>query len=881
MNWHSISEEDTLKELNSSTNGITENEAKERLNKYGPNELKEIKKKSPIVMFLEQFRSFLIIILFFAALVSFVFSEFVDGIVIVIVIILNACIGFYQERKAQIAIASLKRLASPQADVYRDGNVKTVYARELVPGDVIILDAGKKIPADARIIESMNLRVDESVLTGESVPVEKITDKLGDGIEIADMENMLFAGTTVTYGRARAVVVETGMNTQVGKIAGLVQEKQEQTLLQIRLEKLGKQLIVIIAALCVVIFALDFLRGNPMLDAFMTSVAIAVAAIPEGMPAIVTITLAIGVQRMAKRNAIVRRIHSVETLGCTDVICTDKTGTLTMNQMTVRKIYVNGKVIDVTGEGYNKEGKFSLNGSEYILDDDAKTLLKTGLLCNDANLQENGIVGDPMEAALVVLALKGMEDVREQEKRIDEIPFDSVRKMMTTINEYNGKRVSNTKGAPEIILAKCNKILKNGSVIPMTDEHRNEINEINNKLTNDAMRTLAFAYNDIDEYVKDDLEKDLVFIGIVGLRDPPRKEAKESVNLCKNAGIKVVMITGDHKNTALAIAKEIGIYEEGKLVITGEELNKKSNEDLEAMVEDVCIYARVSPEHKLRIVQALRNKKHVTAMIGDGVNDAPALKKSDIAVTVGAGTDVAKEVSDMILTDNNFVTVVSAVEEGRNLYDNIRKTINYLLSCNFGEILTILTAIIINLPTPLIPIQILWMNLVTDGLPALALGVDKGDPDVMTRKPRNRNEKILNKQSIFFVLTVGFVMCVAAISLFVMTLESGFVRASTVAFTSIIIMQMFFALISRSEKHTILELGLFSNKKLLIAIAVSVILQIMIIYLPFFNAIFRTTPLDIYDWARIIVASLVVFVVFEAVKIYKYRKTATNNNNKS
>jgi P-type Ca2+ transporter type 2C len=878
MNWHSISEEEVLKQLDSSKDGLTDAKASERLGKYGPNELKEIKKKSPILMFFEQFRSFLIIILIFAALISFVFGEVVDGIVIAIVIVLNACIGFYQERKAQIAIASLKRLASPQADVYRDGNVKTVYARELVPGDVIILDAGKKIPADARIIESMNLRVDESVLTGESVPVEKTVDKLNENIEIADMENMLFAGTTVTYGRAKAVVVETGMNTQVGKIAGLVQEEQEQTLLQIRLEKLGKQLIVIIAALCVVIFALDFLRGNPMLNAFMTSVAIAVAAIPEGMPAIVTITLAIGVQRMAKRNAIVRRIHSVETLGCTDVICTDKTGTLTMNQMTVRKIYANEKIIDVTGEGYNKEGKFLVNGSEYTLDEDIKTLLRTGLLCNDANLQDNGIVGDPMEAALVVVALKGMEDMREQQKRIDEIPFDSVRKMMTTINEYDGKKISYTKGAPEIVLAKCSMILKNGSVVPMTDDDRKKINEINNNLTNDAMRTLAFAYKNVNEYTKDLLEKELVFIGIVGLRDPPRKEAKESVELCKKAGINVVMITGDHKNTALAIGKELGIYEEGKLVLTGEELNKKSDEELEAIVEDVCIYARVSPEHKLRIVQALRNKKHVTAMIGDGVNDAPALKKSDIAVTVGAGTDVAKEVSDMILTDNNFATVVSAVEEGRNLYDNIRKTINYLLSCNFGEILTILTAIIINLPTPLIPIQILWMNLVTDGLPALALGVDKGDPDVMTRKPRSRNEKILNKQSIFFILAVGFVMCLASISLFVITLEQGFVRASTVAFTSIIIMQMLFALISRSEKHTVLKLGLFSNKKLLIAIAVSIILQLMIIYLPFFNGVFRTEALSMIDWARILAVSLTVFIIFEAVKIYKYRSAARNNN---
>ncbi|MEM7819519.1 MAG: calcium-translocating P-type ATPase, SERCA-type [Candidatus Aenigmatarchaeota archaeon] len=868
--WYKLTAEETIKELGSDIYGLTEQEAKERFKKYGPNELKEKKTKSYVQIFLEQFKSFLILILIFATIISIFLGEILDAIVIFIIIIINAFIGFYQERKAKKAIESLKKLASPQTDVIRDKKIKTIFARELVPGDIIILESGKKVPADARIIESMNLQVDESILTGESIPVEKDNLVLKKNLQISDRKNMLFSGTTVTYGRCKAIVVNTGMKTEIGKIADMIQEKEKPTILQLRLEKLGKQLGIIVIIICALIFFLGFLHGKELFDTFLTAVALAVAAIPEGMPAIVTIALAIGVQKMAKRNAIIRRIHSVETLGCTDVICTDKTGTLTINKMTARKIYINEKFIDVTGEGYNIEGKFLYNGHKFEIDNDTRLLLHTCLLCNDAQLQDESIIGDPTEVALIVVALKSVSDVRDKYKRIDEIPFDSSRKMMTTINVVNNKKIAYSKGAPEILLDKCSFILKNGNVRRMTKKDRDEILKANNKMTNDAMRVLAFAYKELHEnYMKEWVEKNMIFIGLIGCMDPPRKEAKESINLCKKAGINVIMITGDHKNTAIAIAKELGIYDENKKVLTGEELDKISDTEFNKIVDDVTIYARVSPEHKLKIINALKAKKHIVSMIGDGINDAPALKKSDIAVSVGSGTDVAKDVSDMILMDNNFVTIVSAVEEGRGLYDNIKKTINYLLACNFGEILTIFTAIILNLPTPLLPIQILWMNLVTDGLPALALGVNPPDPDIMERKPRIRDEKILNKQTILFILSVGIVMCIATIFLFIQALDKSFTKASTIAFTMLIFTQMVFALITRSERYSIIKLGIFSNKKLIIAIAISIILQFMIIYIPFFNSIFGTIPLNLSELTIIIFSTIIIFFIFEIIKIIK------------
>lgn len=865
--FYKMSDKEAIKELRSNKNGLTDSEAKKRLSIYGKNELQEMERKPPFILFLEQFKNILILILIFVTIISLFFGEVLEGIVIIIIIFLFAGIGYYQERKAEKAIESLKKLSTPRADVLRDSKIKEIDATELVPGDVIILEVGKKVPADARIIEYMNLKVDESILTGESVPVKKENAIIEKTTMLAERTNMIFSGTTIAYGRCRAVVTATGMRTEVGKIADVLQEEQEPTILQKRLEKLGKELGLIIVVICAFIFALRLWQGYAIFETFQTAITLAVAAIPEGLPAIVAISLAIGVQKMAKRNAIVRRLMSVETLGCTTVICSDKTGTLTVNQMTAKRLYVNGKFIDITGEGYTPEGEFLYRGQKYNLDNDAELLLRTGLLCNDAEIVDSAEIGDPTEAALVVAALKGIEDVRSKHKRIDEIPFDSDRKMMTTINTIDGKKVSSTKGAPEVVVERCKYILKNGSVKRITKEDKNKILKANDGMTKNALRVLGFAYRELpSKYRKENAEKDMIFIGMIGSIDPPRKEAKESITKCRQAGVRVVMITGDHRNTAVAIADEVGFY--GEKVVTGEEMDDMNDDELYKISKTANIYARVSPKHKIRIINALKKRGNVVAMIGDGVNDAPALKKSNIAVAVGTGTDVAKDVSDMILIDDNFQTIVSAVEEGRGIYDNIKRAINYLLSCNFGEILTILIATLVNLPTPLLPLQILWMNLVTDSMPALALGTSRADPDVMKRKPRAKNEKILNIQSLRFIGFIGIIMSVGTVFIFMNFLDMGFVKASTMAFTALIVIQMVIALISRSEHYPFLRTGIKNNKKLIGAIGISILLQLMIIYTPFFNTIFGTTPLNFIEWGIIIVFAAIVFAIFETIKIF-------------
>jgi len=867
---YKLSAEDTIKELKSNRNGISENEAKERLKLYGANELKEKKKKSSLIFFLEQFKSAMIIILIIATIILAAFGETMDAIVILIIIFLNAGIGFYQGKKAEKAIEALKRMASQKAVVMRQGKETEIFANELVPGDVISLEVGKKVPADARIIEAMNLKADESMLTGESVPVDKHSSTYEKDTVLAERKNMLFSGTTIVYGRCKAIVTSTGMKTEMGRIAELIQEDEGPTILQKRLEKLGRQLGIAIVAICAIMFVFGFLRGYALFETFFTAVTLAVAAIPEGMPAIVAISLALGVQKMAKRNAIVRRLHSVETLGCTTVICSDKTGTLTVNQMTARKLWINDKLIDITGDGYKTDGGFLFNGEKYKMEEDTKLLLEIGLLCNDAKLHAGAVVGDPTEAALVVAALKGIHDVREKHKRIDEIPFDSARKTMTTINLVEGKKVANIKGAPEILLEKSKYMLVNGSVRPLGQKDKEKILQANNDMTKSAMRVLGFAFKELpNAYKRENVERDLIFVGMIGSIDPPRKEAKESIGLCKQAGIRVVMITGDHKNTAVAIAKEIGLYDKNSGVLTGEEIDKLSDEELFKLSRNVAVFARVSPEHKIRIVDAVKRGNNVAAMIGDGVNDVPALKRSDIAVSVGSGTDVAKDVSDMILLDDNFHTIVAAIEEGRGIYDNIKRSVNYLLSCNVGEVLTIFIAILMNLPSPLIPIQILWMNLVTDSLPALALGASRADHDVMQRRPRSRNEKILNMQSIRFIGIVGVMMFIGTLLIFASVYNGDYVRASTMAFTALIIVQMSVALSARSERYSFIKTGIKHNKKLLLAIAISIMLQLIIIYTPFFNTIFSTVPLNIAEWGVIILFSVIVFAVLESIKIFR------------
>lgn len=856
-----------------SEHGLTDEEALQRIGKYGYNELVEKKKISQWKLFLEQFKSVLIAVLLVATVVSALLGEMLDAIVIFAIVIINAFLGFFQERKAENALEALKKISAPQATVIRDGRQKIIPSRDVVPGDVILLKVGDKIPADCRIIEEMNLRCDEAVLTGESAPVEKSASKIKGEVPVAERYNIVFSGTTVVYGHCMAAAVATGMKTEFGRIAKMLEVPEEQSPLQQKLEVLGKQLGMLILIISAIVFAAGIALGGNILNMFLTAVALAVAAIPEGLPAVVTITLSIGLQRMAKRNSIIRKLPAVETLGSTSVICSDKTGTLTANEMTVRKIFVYGKVLDVTGEGYSIEGKFLYEGKEIGIDKGMELLLKTGIYCNDAELESR--IGDPTELALLVSARKaGLEDGRKKHKRINEIPFESERKMMSVACEVEGKRLMFTKGAVENVLERCSHVYKNGQIKVFTKEEKNLILQANHEFATSALRVLAFGYK---ESGKEKLiEKDLVFVGLQAMIDPPRSEVKDAIEKCKQAGINVVMITGDHRDTAVAIAKELGLIDDGGQACTGEELDKLDDTAFLDIVDSISVYARVAPEHKVRITEALKKKGRIVAMTGDGVNDAPALKKADIGIAMGiTGTDVSKEASDMVLTNDNFASIVAAVEEGRGVYDNIKKFIYYLLSANIGEVLIVFVAIIIGLIThsavlPLVPVQLLWINLLTDGLPALALGVEPREPGVMKRSPRNPKENILNKHSIELLVLIGVLFAAATLILFYAELPSGIQHARTIAFTTIVVTELFIALSMRSSLP-ILEIGLFSNKKLLLAILSSFILQLAVIYIPIFDAVFETTEPTLDDWIPIFAASFLILFVLEIRKYISKR----------
>lgn len=838
--WHTLGVDDVLKDVNTTTRGLSTEEAEERLRQYGPNEIAAKKQASDLELFLGQFKNVLVAVLIFAIGASLFLGEIIDAAVIAVILVINALLGFYQERKAEHALAALKKLATTKSNVVRNGKQTTLDSKLLVPGDIILLNAGDKVPADCRIIEQYNTKMDESLLTGESVPVTKDAQTLGD-VVLPERINMAFSGTSVVYGKCTAVVAETGMQTEFGKIAEKLQGKEEDTPLQRRLAVLGKQLSLVILAVAVIVFAAGYLHGIGLFEMFLVAVSLAVAAIPEGLPAIVTITLAIGLMRMSKKRAIVRRLSAVESLGSVTVICCDKTGTLTKNEMTVRKIFVNDDVIDFDNTDNKKDSTLDL-------------LLLTGLLCNDATEQS----GDPTEIALIRSAKKyGLEDVREREKRLNEIPFESERKMMSVVYDVQGKKMF-TKGAVEEILKQCNKIYRDTPGI-MTNSDRQKILETNEQLTKDALRVLAFAYKPVsDIHAKED---ELIFVGLQAMIDPPRPEVKDAIAKCYTAGIKVVMITGDHQNTAEAIARELGIA--GRSV-TGAELEKMNDKALEDTIDSISVYARTSPDQKVRITEMLRKKGHIVAMSGDGVNDAPALKKSDIGIAVGSGTDVTKETADMVLTDDNFATIVDAVEEGRGIYDNIKKFVNYLLSANFAEILVILTAIIINMPLPLLPLQILWMNLLTDGLPALALGIEQPDKDVMKRKPRDPKEKILNRSSITYILLVGILLAAVILILFNYYLPDV-PRARTIAFTALVIGELFVAMSFRSTMR-ISKAGYFTNRKFLAAVLTSLLLQLAVVYIPGLNTAFGTVPLGLQDWNIIFGAGIAVYIVLEALK---------------
>ena len=867
-NYYQKSEKEVFQDLQTSEKGLSQSEAEERLKKHGPNIINAAAKIHPIQILSRQFKSPLVWILILAMLISAFVKEYTNTYVIGAIVILNALLGFAQEYKAEEAIAALKKLISIKAIVLRSGIQKEVDASELVPGDMLILETGDKVPADARIIESINIEAQEASLTGESCPVKKEAKTLHSTLAVADRINMLFSSTIITKGRGRAIVTATGMNTEIGKIASLIKEAEPNpTPLQKKLTHLSGFLGIAVIAIALIVFAAGVFYGNPMLSMLLAAIALAVAAIPEGLPAVVTISLAMGVKKMAKRNALVRKLPSVETLGACSVICSDKTGTLTHNQMTVKRIYANDEIIEVAGSGYLPEGRFSRNPEQF------KQLLIAGALNNNASLKKENetweVIGDPTEAALLVSAKKAkmnIEDLQEKCKRIAEIEFTSERKCMTTVNKTGAKYTAYTKGAPEVILSLCNRALLNGRVIRISRQQKEKILEVNEQFAKSALRVLGFAYKELEGKVtKKDIETNMIFLGLQGMIDPPRAEAREAIQKCETAGIKVIMITGDHKATAVAIAKDLGL--KGK-AITGLDIEKTENFD--EIVEEISVYARVNPQDKIRIIEALKKKGHVVAMTGDGVNDAPALKKADIGIAMGiTGTDVAKEASDMILADDNFASIVNAVEEGRTVFDNIKKFVEYLLSSNMGEVLTIFIGILLSMPLPLIAIQILWINLVTDGAPALALSAEPPEPKTMKRPPRKVEEKIVNKKRGIMILLIGIIMMLGTLGIFQWyNPETNLAYAQTMAFTTLMMYQMFNVINMRSEDYSIFSIGFFSNKWLIGAIALSVGLQAAVVHLPFMNALFSTIPLTAMDWIYAAAISASVLVFGEIVKFF-------------
>lgn len=890
--WYNLKASEVISALKSDSNGLSQNEIEKRLAEFGPNELIKKEKISPWVIFLEQFKSFLVIILLIAVVLSAILGEIADAILIAIIVMFAAGLGFVQEYRAERAMEALKKMAAPTASVLRNGKEIEIAAKELVPGDIIILVTGDRIPADARLVEAVNLRTDEASLTGESVPIEKTDEPLKGDVDVGDRRNMVFMGTAAVYGRAKAIVTATGMATEFGKIAGMLQEvEKEKTPLQVNLDRVGRYIGIAALILCFLLAGIGIMRGHEILEMFIWGVALAVAAVPEALPAVVVISLALGVRRMVKRNALMRKLPAVETLGSTTFICSDKTGTLTQDQMTVRALYADGKIVEVTGAGYEPKGEFYLNGKtvEPTKTPALEMLLRASSLCNDTSLTSvNGvwdIKGDPTEGALVVVAAKGnlrQEELNEQLPRVAEIPFSSETKRMTTIHRTVKGKMAYSKGAPEVILNSCRYIYCDGKERELTTKDRESVVSVAQNMATHALRVLGVAYRQLAANVGIDesIEQDMVFIGLAGMIDPPREEVKDAVMLCDRAGIKSVMITGDHKLTAIAIAKELGIYKQG-IGFSGAELDALSGEEFESLVEKIEVYARVSPAHKLRVVEALAKKRHVVAMTGDGVNDAPALKKADIGVAMGiTGTDVTKEAADMILTDDNFASIVAAVEEGRGIFDNIKKYLMYLLSCNIGEILLMASAILIGpllgLPygaIPLIAVQILFVNLVTDGLPAIALSIDPAAPDIMERKPRPRGQGIFTRPVIILMLIGGVWIGIVTLWTFRWALDIGrsLTEAQGVCFLSLILIQFFNAYNFRSDKHSLLQIGIFKNKWLNIAVGSQVLLMLVIFYVPFFQPLFHTLALDVQEWITVILVSATVFPVIEGTKaIFRY-----------
>ncbi len=930
--WHARGPEEVLRNLKTSEKGLTSAEAERRLQEYGPNALVETPPPSFLKMLLDQFNNFVVIMLIVAALISAFLGEWVDSAAILAIVVLNATLGVIQERRAERALAALRKLAAPEAHVIRDGSRQVIPAAQLVPGDVVILEAGNYVPADVRLLEAVNLRIDESALTGESHPAHKDASAiLKEDLLIGDRKNTAFMGTLVTYGRGRGVVVATGMHTQIGMIAEMLQSmEQESTPLQRRLDQLGKTLGWGALFICALVFVIGWVRGHEPLDMFMIAVGLAIAAVPEGLPAVVTITLALGMREMIKRHALIRRLSSVETLGSATTICTDKTGTLTQNQMTVTRLWVDGQFIEVSGTGYNPHGEFLVDGK--VVDPTqyqaALTALWIATLNNDAELEIAGatngrttyrVIGDPTEGAMIVAAAKAgarKDDLNADYPRVQEVPFDATRKRMVTIHALSNPRpedispfdgrekpqgyVITVKGAPDLVLDLCSRYQRMDDVaVPLDEATRMRILAANDQMTQDALRVLAVAYRVTPDFPNVDdletLEKDLIFVGLIGMIDPPRPEVITALEKARQAGIRTVMITGDYPNTARAIAEAIGLMRPGHRVITGGDLDMMDDATLQQEIAYVDVFARVSPQHKLRIVEALRARGEVVAMTGDGVNDAPSIKRADIGVAMGiTGTDVAKESADMVLTDDNYASIVAAVEQGRIIYANIRKFIFFLLSSNVAEIMIIFLATLAGLPTPLTVIQLLWLNLITDGAPALALAMEKGDPDEMRRPPRPPSEPIINATMRLGILIQTITQTGATLLAFALGLlwhlAQGDVlppganplvfllkydwrnvdvqTAETMAFVTLSLCELFRAYTVRSEKASLFRLGVFSNRYMQFAVGFSIVLLLAVVNVPFLQPIFNTHFLKPIEWAVVLGLALIPAISEEITKAY-------------
>lgn len=885
FSWYSLTKEECLQRLGvEEEKGLKAGEAAARLEIWGYNRLQQKRVISPGKIFLSQFTDFMVLVLIGATLISGLLGEFADALTILAIVVINAVLGFIQEYRAEKSIEALKKMTAPEATVFREGIAQRIPAEEVVPGDILLLNMGDKVAADARLLSVHNLEMEEAALTGESQPVAKRAETLEKKeIPLGDRFNMVYMGTSVTKGRGKALVVATGMETEMGRIAGLMEAvDQEETPLQKRLHQLGKWLVFSCLLICALVVATGIFRGEPVYQMFLAGVSLAVAAIPEGLPAIVTVALAVGVQKMVKRQSIIRRLPAVETLGCATVICSDKTGTLTCNEMTARQIYCAGSLFQVTGEGYEPKGELMRDNKKvpWPKEGTMSRLLQALAFCNNAFLKRNGqdigglfrakknasweIEGDPTDGALLVLAGKAnywRELLERTQPRLLEIPFDSQRKLMTVVVGGEGYPYAFVKGAPEVLFPLCSRVDVNGRLAPLTEDLTKILEQENEKMGAQALRVLGVAFRQLPlglspDELKEEAEKELIFLGLVGMIDPPRPAAVKAIRVCREAGIKPVMITGDHQITARAIAEEMGFPLSENSILTGSQLDTLTDDQLAARVEQVSVYARVSPQHKLRIIKALKEQGHVVAMTGDGVNDAPALKEADIGVAMGkGGTEVTKEASDMILADDNFATIIAAVEEGRSIYENIRKFIRYLLSCNVGEVLTMFLASLVGLPLPLLPMQILWVNLVTDGLPAMALGVDNADPDLMERRPRAPGESIFAHGLAKKIISRGVQIGLGTLLVFSLAyyLSDGDLTLSrTMAFTTLVFSQLFHVFECKSECHSLFKIGIFSNPYLVMAVSISTLMQLSAIYLPFLQSLFKTVPLNGFHWGIIL-----------------------------